>query len=230
MNHVIHTYAAYNNHHYGIPWAAPCDHTGRPNFEGITGHYSGRNGSAGDLYVTDPAEGSVWIWGQKCYRTHDSDPHYVLFRDGAFRDLPPEDLVIALDQAPAVIVPAPDKLARSKKSKKSAPAKKMITRHIYFTPDEDRTLRKRAAALTMQLTTYIKQQSLHGKVNGISFEDLTAHEAAIGEILHTIQEFTTRPHPDRWLYQADLEAIEDQLNAIRDIELQILHLLCKHIK
>lgn len=101
MNYTIASYTDYNERRYGTPWAAICDSTGRPEFKGKVGHFTGGKGEGGDLFVVDPAEGSVWVYGQKDYRGTNTTKAYAQFRDGAFHPIAPACLAAALNAAPS---------------------------------------------------------------------------------------------------------------------------------
>lgn len=105
-----------------------------------------------------------------------------------------------------------------------------ITRHVSFTQKENDALCKRAATVGMEVVPFIKQEALHGVAKGYPLAPLTRHEAAIGEIVKAVREATDRPHPDRWLYEADLEAIDDKLAELLQIEQTILELLRRRMK
>lgn len=132
MNYTIATYHDYNERRYGTPWAAPCDNAGRPCFDGKTGHFSGGRGKGGDLFVEEPAEGSVWAYGQKDYRGK-SEKKYAQFLDGAFYPITPADLTTALNNAPQRKT-----LDETKKLIKALEAFAAQTRHkeIALTADE----------------------------------------------------------------------------------------------
>lgn len=99
MNHIIKHYDAYNERRYSTPWAAPCDSTGRPNFKGRVGHFTGGHGEGGDLFVEDPREGSVWAYGQKDYRGGHTEKSYAQFARGKFHPVSAETLLEALASA-----------------------------------------------------------------------------------------------------------------------------------
>lgn len=103
MQYIIAHVDEYNPHRLGVPWAAPSDSSGRPNFKGKVGHYTGLRGSAGDLLVEGSiSEGAVWICGQKDYRLGRSSKAYLQFRNGEFHPISAEDVAEALQQAPNI--------------------------------------------------------------------------------------------------------------------------------
>lgn len=105
-----------------------------------------------------------------------------------------------------------------------------ITRHISFTPAEDRIVCGRAEKVGMDIVPFIKSEALRGVVRGYPLAPLTRHEEEIGEIAHAVREAADRPHPDRWLYEKDLEEIDDKLAELLEIEKSILELLRRRMK
>lgn len=105
-----------------------------------------------------------------------------------------------------------------------------VTRHVSFTQKENSDLCRRAAKAGMEVVPFIKQEALHGTVKGFPLAALTRHENDIGEIVKAVREAAGRPHPDRWLYEADLEAIDDKLSELLEIEKDILDLLRRRLK
>ena len=97
-----------------------------------------------------------------------------------------------------------------------------ITRHISFTAEENQIIQERAHSVGMEITPFIKQEALHGMAKGFQLCALTQHTIAIAEIAQDIHRVVHTPHPDRWLYQADLERIEDKLDNLLEIEAAIL--------
>ena len=104
------------------------------------------------------------------------------------------------------------------------------TRHISFTQLEDEAIRKRAYEVGMEVAPFIKHEALYGAVKGFPLAALARHEKDIGDIVHAVREAADRPHTDRWLYQADLEAIDDKLDELLEIEKNILELLRRRLK
>ena len=93
----IKTYGAYNERRYGFPWVAIVDpKTAKPDFSQDVGGYTGRRGEAGDLYVIEPREGAVYMYGQKDHRGNGTERGYVQFRDGEFHDVSSTELLDAL--------------------------------------------------------------------------------------------------------------------------------------
>lgn len=100
-----------------------------------------------------------------------------------------------------------------------------ITRHISYTAKENNDLEKRAAKVGMEVVPFIKQESLHGKVQGFALAPLHRHEDDIAAIVQAVRDVADHPHQDRWMYEADLEAIDDKLAELVAIEKDILDLL-----
>lgn len=103
MQYLIKTYPNYDLKRYGTPWGAPCDSAGKPHFSGKVAHFTGGRGVGGDLFAEDPAEGSVWAYGQRNYFTNISDKKYVQFRGNAFIPLPETEVLAALKSTAQVI-------------------------------------------------------------------------------------------------------------------------------
>lgn len=93
--------------------------------------------------------------------------------------------------------------------------------HLSFTPQEMELLSNRSARAGMAVTPFIKREALYGIVRGFQLRPLTEHAIAIGEIVQDVRTMITSPHPDRWLYEYDLECIEDKLNTLLEIEIDI---------
>lgn len=79
----IKTFDEYNFRRYGMPWVAIVDpKTAKPDFSKDVGGYTGRKGEAGDLYVIEPLEGAVYMYGQKDYRGNNTVRTYAQYLDG----------------------------------------------------------------------------------------------------------------------------------------------------
>lgn len=98
MNYIIKNYPSYNARRYSTPWAAPSDSKGKPDFNAKNkGRFTGSNGDGGDLFVADPEENSVWVFGQKDYRGGNTEKEYAVFRNGAFHPITSDELLPALE-------------------------------------------------------------------------------------------------------------------------------------
>lgn len=93
--------------------------------------------------------------------------------------------------------------------------------HLSFTESELAQVKTRAASVGMKVVPFIKQEALCGSVRGFRLVPLTQHANAIGTIAQDIRGFISSPHPDRWLYEHDLECIEDKLDTLIKIEMDI---------
>lgn len=93
---VIASYGEFNERRYGNPWVAKVDpRTAKPDFSVRVGGYTGgyNMGEAGDLYVYEPEEGAVYMYGQKDYRGHNTERGYVKYVNGEFVDVSTADLL-----------------------------------------------------------------------------------------------------------------------------------------
>jgi len=99
-NTIVNHYDFYDAKRYGTPWVARVKpENGRPDFDNSVGAYTGRfePGSEGDLFISTPQDGDVYMYGQKNKRGKYSDNHYVWYKDGYFFDIPRSSLQIAFD-------------------------------------------------------------------------------------------------------------------------------------
>ena len=96
---VIKSYGSFNHRRYGNPWVAIVDpKTAKPDFSQKVGGYTGgyNRGEAGELYVLEPQDGAVYMFGQKDYRGNNTDRQYVQFKDGDFLPIKSENLIETL--------------------------------------------------------------------------------------------------------------------------------------
>lgn len=95
-NAVITHFEDYNQRRYSRPWVAIVDPQGKPDFEHQVGAYTGNhnNGEDGDLYVFEPAEKQIYMYGQKDYRGNNTVKKYVQYINGEF--VPVKKLLEAL--------------------------------------------------------------------------------------------------------------------------------------
>lgn len=212
MNCIIKTFPDYDTHRYGTPWAALSDSVGRPNFKGKTGRFTGGRGKGGVLFVVDPPERSVWVYGQRDYQNPNADKNYVQFRNGQFYPVGPDDLLAALDDFGEAPKSEPVKEAPIIKGVKKNSSR--VTRHVSFTPEEDEAIRQRAEKAGMEVVPFIRYEALHGKVKSIPLDVVARYLEEIGEIARAVKEMVYRPHPDRWLYEADLEGTDDKVDEV----------------
>lgn len=96
---VIKSYESFNERRYGNPWIAKVNSEGKIDFSVRIGGYTGKygKGEAGQLYVTDPKENTIYAFGQKDYRGNNSEHEYVQFKDGKFIPIKKTELVEALN-------------------------------------------------------------------------------------------------------------------------------------
>lgn len=73
----------------------------------------------------------------------------------------------------------------------------------------------------MPVSSFIKRQALSGSVKTLNLSPLSDHIESIGRIAYDVHGIASAPYVDRWLYQADLEQIEGQLDALLAIEKDI---------
>ena len=84
---VIKNYDSFDSSRYSDPWVAIANPvTKKPNFSKEVGGYTGgkRTGAAGKLYVDNPQDGAVYMYGQKDYRGKNTEKKYVQFLNGEF--------------------------------------------------------------------------------------------------------------------------------------------------
>lgn len=97
---ILKSYESFNPRRYGNPWVAKVDpKTAKPDFSVKVGGYTGGygQGDAGDLYILDPAEGVVYMYGQKDYRGGHTEREYALYKDGEFHSVSAKDLIAVLE-------------------------------------------------------------------------------------------------------------------------------------
>lgn len=97
----IKSYPSFNQRRYSDPWVAIVNpQTAKPDFSRKVGGYTGRynSGEAGDLYVVQPVEGAVYMYGQKDYRGNNTERKYVQYINGEFRCVAPENLIHLLSE------------------------------------------------------------------------------------------------------------------------------------
>ena len=94
----ISTFDSYNFRRYGRPWVAIVNpKTAKPDFTRKIGGYTGSDGEAGDLYVIDPVDGAVYMYGQKDYRGNNTLRLYRQYKEGSWHNVAPTDLVRVLN-------------------------------------------------------------------------------------------------------------------------------------
>ena len=99
---VLAHYGSFNARRYSNPWVAPIDpKTAKPDFTKKVGGYTGgyNSGEAGDLYITEPKEGTVYMYGQKDYRGNNTERRYAQYISGEFVPVPADRLIEAWTRA-----------------------------------------------------------------------------------------------------------------------------------
>lgn len=97
---ILKHYDYFNSSRYGNPWVAKVDaKTAKPDFKLKVGGYTGgyNRGEEGDLYVTDPQDGTVYMFGQKDYRGKKTERGYVVYKNGEFLPVTPSALIAVLN-------------------------------------------------------------------------------------------------------------------------------------
>lgn len=98
----IRTYEQFNIRRYSTPWVAIVNpRTGKPDFSRQVGGYTGgrNSGEAGELYIINPKEGAVYMYGQKDYRGNNTTREYVQYINGKFVPVSTKKLVVTLSTA-----------------------------------------------------------------------------------------------------------------------------------
>lgn len=77
-------YSEFNFRRYSNPWIAKLNEELKPDFDAKAGGYSGgyNKGEAGYLYITQPEEGAIYMYGQKDYRGGNTEREYVKIVNG----------------------------------------------------------------------------------------------------------------------------------------------------
>lgn len=83
-NAVIEAFGSYDPRHYSVPWVCRMNPDGTHDFSSRVGTYTGRNGSDGELVVTDPVEGQAYGYGQKDYRGGNTVVKHAIWDGHAF--------------------------------------------------------------------------------------------------------------------------------------------------
>lgn len=96
---ILKSYESFNFRRFGNPWVAKVDpKTAKPDFSVKVGGYTGgyNQGEAGDLYVLNPTEGTVYMYGQRDHRGGNTTREYALYKDGEFLPVSARDLIKVL--------------------------------------------------------------------------------------------------------------------------------------
>lgn len=97
-NVVLETYDSYNSRRYSKPWVAKVDSKGKPDFSEDVGKFSGQPGESGEIYVYEPVDGQVYMFGQKDYRGGNTVSKYVVFTGGKFQEIDKKQLTTFLSK------------------------------------------------------------------------------------------------------------------------------------
>lgn len=94
----VKTYSSYNHRRYSILWIALVDpRTAKPDFSQKVGGYTGDAGEEGDLFLFEPIENAVYMYGQKDYRGNNTERVYAQYLNGEFHVIPRTDLIRVLN-------------------------------------------------------------------------------------------------------------------------------------
>ena len=96
----VQEFESFNGRRKSNPWIAKVDKLGKIDFSEKVGGYTGAygKGEAGILYITNPIEGQVYVWGQKdYYKSSCSFKKYVLFENGQLKDVAGQAFLDALE-------------------------------------------------------------------------------------------------------------------------------------
>lgn len=93
-------YSSFNQRRYGNPWVARVDKkTAKPDFSERVGGYTGgyNAGEEGDLYIYEPQEGEIYMYGQKDYRGGNTEREYVQYKNGEFVPVTSGNLIAVIN-------------------------------------------------------------------------------------------------------------------------------------
>ena len=112
----------------------------------------------------------------------------------------------------------------------SPPPPAARTVHLSFSGQELEALDRKAAAVGLPRTAYIRQISLDGAVKGVDLAPVLAHTLQLSAVLETVRALAERPAPDRWAYEADLDRLRALLEQISADEQALLDRLTWRIE
>ena len=83
-----------------IPGLLLSKKNGKIDFSQKVGGYTGAygKGEAGELYISDPVEGTVYAYGQKDYRGSNGGYRYIQYKDGEFTEIEKSNLIEILSR------------------------------------------------------------------------------------------------------------------------------------
>lgn len=118
-----------------------------------------------------------------------------------------------------------------KKDKKpSAPKPPKKTVHVDFIPAEHERVKAAAASVGLPVTSFVRQQALHGKTKGYNMKPLLDHASQLGAVIQSVRKIVDEPNRDRWMYEADLDRIETLLYEIAQQEKDLHEMLMRRLK
>lgn len=85
----------FNPRRYGNPWVARVGDDAKPDFNTKVGHFKAEESGGmtrGELIVTAPKEGEIYMFGQKDKRGSGSIQEYAVFRNGSFQKISKSEL------------------------------------------------------------------------------------------------------------------------------------------
>lgn len=100
-----------------------------------------------------------------------------------------------------------------------------VTRHIAFTPEEDKQIRMMAEKAGVSITAYIRMKALEENVQIIDWRVIRQHTEALEYIASIIEVYTHDPSHNPWLFETDLELIGEELQKIKEMESKLIQLL-----
>lgn len=105
-----------------------------------------------------------------------------------------------------------------------------MTRHISYNDDENKVVEAKAKRVGLPVTAYIKQMSLEGAAKGYDMSPVIAHTETIGNFIAEVKAVAAAPHDDRWLYESDLERVEDLLTELLQTEHELLDVMKRKLR
>lgn len=95
---VVKNYESFNQRRYSNPWIAKVGTDGKMDFTTRVGNYTGSygKGEAGQLYLSNPTNGTVYAYGQKDNRGNNGGYQYIKMVDGNVQEIEKTALIEAL--------------------------------------------------------------------------------------------------------------------------------------
>ena len=104
------------------------------------------------------------------------------------------------------------------------------TVHVSFGQKELSQIERKAAAVGLSRSAYVREMALTGKVKGYNLKSLQSHAEAVGEVAAAVRDMIAKDHPDRWAYEADIERIEDLLQQLVESEAALISDMTRRLK